>query len=224
MTTPETPAPLIDASRVPKIMPGYHLWDFWPVMEWDESARIARIDGWYVVIPLTEPADLVPEARHDVATHRMLVSPDGMTWRDGGAVYLPGTALGSRRWAASAYYDENAKCLMTYYTAAGRSESAGLSFEQWLAMTDAAVTVTGAGLAVSDWSAHRVILEADGEWYGSTFDTSAQPGMIDAFSEPKKCQLAHFGGTVAPTLTIALDGARTRLAGEEYGLVLEPDA
>jgi levansucrase len=45
--------------------------------------------------------------------------------------------------------------------------------------------------------------------------------VADVTREPVAYQLAHFGGTVAPTLTIALEGDRTRIVGEEYGLILE---
>ncbi len=184
--TPQTTVPLIDPARVPKIMPGYHVWDFWPVMDWHETTQVVRIDGWYVVIALTAPASLLPESRHDVACHRYLVSRDGDVWTDAGDLYPEGSALGSRQWAASAYYDASRRRLTTYYTAAGDRDGSRPHFEQRLAMTGARVTVTDGGPRFDDWGEHRIILEADRTWYGADFGVDAAPGMIDAFRDPQR--------------------------------------
>ncbi len=211
--SPETTVPLIDPARISKIMPGYHIWDFWPVMTWDDPTRVARIDGWYVVIALTAPASLLPEARHDVATHRYLVSRDGKEWSDAGDLYPQRSALGSRQWAASAYYDASRKRLTTYYTAAGRQDSVDISFEQRIAMTDARVEISERGPRFTGWSDHRVILEPDGVWYGASFDSGAGPGMIDAFRDPQRFrdprdnrEYLLFTGTLADS-TSEYDGA-----------------
>jgi levansucrase len=191
--SPETTVPLIDATRLPRIMPGFHLWDFWPVMEWADPTRVARIDGWQVVIALTAPDDLLPEARHDVATHRALVSREGRAWTDIGDLYPPGAALGTRQWAGSACYDADRRRLVTWHTAAGRAGDAVVSYEQRIAMADAAVTVTGDGPRFDDWSDHRVVLDADGALYRRTGAGSAQPGMIDAFRDPQRFRDPHDG-------------------------------
>jgi levansucrase len=115
---PELVAPLIDRDQVEAVMPGYWVWDWWAVRDRDNN--LARIDGWYMMIALTAPDDLLPGQRHDQAEHRYAVSRDGSLWQDAGPIYPDGTTLGSRQWAGSAVYDTETGLLTTYYTAAGR--------------------------------------------------------------------------------------------------------
>lgn len=101
-----------------KIMPGYWVWDSWPVLERDGS--LAVINGHYVIISLTAPDTILPGKRHDVATWRYMYSSNGRDWTDGGDVFPEGDALGSRQWAGSAIYDPDENRVTFFYTAAGQ--------------------------------------------------------------------------------------------------------
>lgn len=100
-----------------KIMPGYWVWDSWPVLLRDGS--IATINGHYVIIALAVPETVLPPQRHDVARWRYLYSSDGRDWIDGGDVFPPGSALGSRQWSGSTIYDPETDVLTCFYTATG---------------------------------------------------------------------------------------------------------
>lgn len=100
-----------------KIMPGFWVWDSWPILERDGS--LAVINGHYVIISLTAPDTILPGKRHDVATWRYMISADGRTWTDAGDVFPEGDALGSRQWAGSAIYEPDTNRVFFFYTAAG---------------------------------------------------------------------------------------------------------
>jgi hypothetical protein len=110
--------PVIDAALADeRVSPDHWVWDWWPVR--DRDGEVADIDGWNIAIALAAPADILPGKRHDVATHRYLLSDDGgRTWTDGGELF-PGELLGTRQWAGSAMFDEETDTLYAFYTAAG---------------------------------------------------------------------------------------------------------
>jgi levansucrase len=113
--------PVIDAALADeRVSPDHWVWDWWPVR--DRDGEVAEIDGWNIAIALSAPADLLPGKRHDVATHRYLLSDDGgQSWSDGGELF-PGELLGSRQWAGSAMFDADTDTLYAFYTAAGEAD------------------------------------------------------------------------------------------------------
>lgn len=217
-------APVIDPDGVTKVMPGYHLWDWWPVRLPD--GNVAVIDGWRVFMGLTAPDNVIPGKRHDIAEYRYLVSRDGQNWTDGGPVFGDETeVLGSRQWAGSALYDPDANRITVFYTAAGEGgeqfpedatvppesgadetptpaptntpssgqgtpaaegspTTAGISYEQRIAMASADVVTSDQGVQFQNWSEHRIILQGDDQHYVNTAGTTGGAGNIDAFRDP----------------------------------------
>jgi levansucrase len=105
-----------------KTLPGYHIWDTWPVRRLD--GRVAVIDGYSLLIHLSVPDSVLPGKRHDIAQLRWSYSKDGKDWTLGGLLFpeqtgvIPGVVLGSRNWAGSAVVGRDGK-LYVFYTATG---------------------------------------------------------------------------------------------------------
>ena len=105
-----------------RTLPGYHIWDTWPVRQLD--GRVAVINGYSVLIHLSVPDTVLPGKRHDIAQLRWSYSKDGKNWKLGGLLFpnqsgvIPGVVLGSRNWAGSAVVGRDGK-LYVFYTATG---------------------------------------------------------------------------------------------------------
>ncbi|HSL57378.1 MAG TPA: glycoside hydrolase family 68 protein [Acidimicrobiales bacterium] len=117
----DTTIPLIDPTLADdRVIDDLWLWDWWPVR--DRDGEVADFDGWQVAIALSAPSDVLPGKRHDIATHRYLITDDGgVTWQDGGDLFADSEPLGSRQWAGSAMYDDATGELFAFYTAAGEA-------------------------------------------------------------------------------------------------------
>ncbi len=156
-----------------QILPGYWLWDTWPVRTPDGA--IARIGEWYVLVSLTAPDSLLPGQRHGEAELRYLVSRDGEDWQLGARLFTDGDAQGNAQWAGSTVYEPGTNRITVFYTAlgfdnagadddgtAGESRQAS---DQRLVMVQGTATASSSGVALTDWGAHQVILEPGGKYY-----------------------------------------------------------
>lgn len=114
--------PVIDVAIADdRVTPEHWVWDWWPVR--DRDGDVADFDGMSIAIALSAPDDVLPGKRHDIATHRYLLSDDGgRTWTDGGDLFPDEGLLGTRQWAGSAMFDEETNTLYAFYTAAGDEE------------------------------------------------------------------------------------------------------
>lgn len=108
-----------------RTLPGYHIWDSWPVRNLD--ATVADVDGYTVFVHLSVPEDVVPGKRHDIAQLRYSYTNDGQNYTLGGLLFpgmhegvVEGVVLGSRNWAGSAVVTEEGE-LYVYYTATGEA-------------------------------------------------------------------------------------------------------
>lgn len=174
--------PVITELPRPKTMPGYWIWDTWPVLTRDNVP--ARINGHYVLISLTAPDSILPGKRHDIAKYRYLISTDGKSWRDMGNLFVEGAALGSRQWAGSTIYDAATRKLTVFYTATGERGETRLSYTQRMAMSSATL-VTGMDTTVrfGQWAPHKVILTPDLKYYAQSTGTDTK-GIVFAFRDP----------------------------------------
>jgi hypothetical protein len=183
--------PLIDAALAEeRVAPDHWVWDWWPVR--DRDGQVADIDGWYIAIALSAPADLLPGKRHDVATHRYLLSDDGgRTWIDGGEVFS-GDLLGSRQWAGSAMFDEETDTLYAFYTAAGEEDETAsddrTESDAATETTDAAATTTtdaasGATTTTTDAASGATTTTTDAASRATTTDTTTTTANEDATTE-----------------------------------------
>jgi levansucrase len=51
-----------------KTLPGFHVWDTWPVRDLDTT--VATVDGYSMLIHLSVPETILPGKRHDIAQLR----------------------------------------------------------------------------------------------------------------------------------------------------------
>jgi levansucrase len=119
--------PVIDFNSFPrgdqKTLPGYHIWDTWPVRNLDTT--VADVDGYRMFIHLSVPDTVLPGKRHDIAQLRYSYSRDGINYTLGGLLFpnatggqVEGVELGSRNWAGSAIITDDNR-VYVYYTATG---------------------------------------------------------------------------------------------------------
>jgi levansucrase len=108
-----------------RTLPGYHIWDSWPVRNLDTT--VATVDGYSVFIHLSVPEDVVPGKRHDIAQLRYSYTNDGENYTLGGLLFpgmhegvVEGVVLGSRNWAGSAVLTQDNE-LYVFYTATGEA-------------------------------------------------------------------------------------------------------
>lgn len=176
--TPQTTIPVMPAPEH-LFSEDYVLWDAWPIR--DRDGQIALIDGHAVLVSLTAERGDFDTEFYTRATWRYWTRAQGGAWEYGGPVFPQGTALGSRQWAGSAMYDADTGKVHFFYTAVGQLTGGSPddvaphgpqhpgygrpSTVQRMALATATVGTSDGALRFTDFSDHRIILEADGKIY-----------------------------------------------------------
>ncbi len=162
---PATTAPPI-LGPVPPALPGYDLWDMWPIQE--EDGATALFDGRELWMGLTAPALGHPEERHDVARIRLLALDEGK-WVDLGDQFPDGASPGSREWSGTALRRADGT-VSVFYTAAGFRGEERPTFVQRVFEAREGV--------------HREIVRSGGEFFLPADEREGGPGKIRAFRDP----------------------------------------
>ncbi|WP_309611294.1 glycoside hydrolase family 68 protein [Sphingomonas sp.] len=178
---PIATAPAIDRASVRPILPGFDLWDYWPVQERD--GRTASIAGGTLQMLLCAPVVGDPEVRHAIARIRLMHECDGR-WRDLGNLLPNGFSPGSREWSGSANVDESHEQVTLYFTAAGQRGETSTSFDQRLFETSASLAVTDGTPRLGLWSNPAESVAADGRVYATDMTGGGAIGTIKAFRDP----------------------------------------
>ena len=160
---------------------------------------------------------------------RYFYSREGRDWQLGGPVFVPGTAKGSRQWAASAVWDDEAEEIFMFYTATGqsgnptdpRADGIDISYEQRLALAEGpSIETTETGVDIVGIWDHEIILTADGEYYQN--QEQAGEDIIYAFRDPyyvedpeSGCQYLIFEGNT-PTDPAETDCEAKALDSGDY--------
>jgi len=176
-----TTAPRIDPATVRAAIPGWYLWDPWPVM--GQDGRLASFDERILWMALSAPDHLHPDERHHVASLRAALAEPFGTWHDAGPVFTDGRAIGSRQWAGSAVYDAADGRLTVFYTAAGTTASPR-SFEQNIVVSQGSVAIERDRAVFDGFERHEAAVVSDGLHYRHTTGGRQQPGFADAFRDP----------------------------------------
>ncbi len=173
-----------------QLMPGYWIWDSWPLRNRDGS--IASLNGWKIWMSLTAEDSLLPGQRHDTARIRYLASRDGINWKPMGLVFPIANAYGSRNWASDAIFLPETQEIVMLYTATGeRDENCRangerslcdkpITYTQKIAWAKGKVVVNDQGVNFTDWQ-HKLLLEPDGRLYQTPEQTG---GQLYAFRDP----------------------------------------
>ncbi len=175
--------PVVGPTDVAPVLPGFDLWDLWPVQTVD--GLTADFDGWSVWMILSAPILPNPDDRHDIARIRMMTEKAG-AWRDCGYLYPDDLCPGSREWAGSALYDPEHSRLISFHTAAGR-RGAKPTFEQRIFQASATFNVSDGIATTVDWSLPTECFQSDGNRYVRVDQEQGIPGQIKGFRDP-----AHF--------------------------------
>lgn len=177
---PATYAPVIIPESVVPVLPGYHLWDLWPLRL--PGGEMADANGAEVWMALSAPARLAPGERHNLARIRVFTRQDGK-WTDLGLLFPEGASNGSREWAGCARLDPRLEEVTVCYTAAGIAGEPEPSFVQRIFTARARLETTPSTRFV-DWSGHQEMV-TPGEHYRSTVtQLVGEPGFIKAFRDP----------------------------------------
>jgi len=176
--------PLIHADDARPILPGYDLWDCWPLQH--EDGRTATIDGSRFWFFLSAPCFPDPGQRHLAARIRLL-RQTGREWHDCGPALPDGGGLGHAEWAGSAVLHDDGVSVSLFYTASGSADGPG--FQQKLVVSHGQLGANGPG----GWSATREIVAADGACYTRVDAAGGEPGKIKAFRDPAWFRDPHTG-------------------------------
>lgn len=171
----------IDASSVKPILPGYDLWDYWPIQERD--GRTAEIAGGSLQMLLSAPALPDPDQRHAIARIR-LMHQTSFEWRDLGNLLPDNFAPGSREWSGSAIISEAHDKVTLYFTSVGHRGETETNFDQHLFETTATLTLHNGVPKLGDWSPPVECVAADGVIYMRDMVGGGEIGTIKAFRDP----------------------------------------
>jgi len=174
-------APCIVAGQVERILPGFDLWDYWPVQELD--GRTAPIADGTLYMLLSAPILPDPDGRHAVARIRLMYERRG-AWRDLGNLLPDRFSPGSREWSGSAFVDRDRHAVTLYFTAAGRRGEASLGFEQRIFETRATLSITNDVPQLANWSPPIELFRPDAARYAADMTGGGAIGTIKAFRDP----------------------------------------
>jgi levansucrase len=173
--------PLIEPHAHQPILPGFDLWDYWPVQERD--GRTAKIGGGTLFMFLSAPVLPDPEQRHEIARIRLMhETPTG--WHNLGNLLPDSLSPGSREWSGSAIVSETHDHLTLYFTAAGHRGEAGKAFDQRLFETRATLSIADGIPLLCDWSPPVESVVADGWVYTRDMAGGGEIGTIKAYRDP----------------------------------------
>lgn len=176
--------PLVDGKALHHPLPGFDLWDLWPLQLVDGSTAV--VDGWTLWFVLSAPAGEDPEARHDIVRIRLMAERDGQ-WRDHGNALPDDLNPGSREWAGSSLYDPETSAVTLYWTPSGLRGEEPRTFTQRMFETTGTLTGDAAAFTIAGWSAPREIAGGPIPHYVLVTASEGVPGMIKGFRDP-----AHF--------------------------------
>lgn len=173
--------PIVSASDIVDVLPGFQLWDSWTIDAPDGSP--IAFDGWRGWVIMCAPRDIHPDLRHDIARLRLMIERGG-TWVDCGYLLPDDLNPGSREWAGSAVYDAQTQRLTLFYTVTGRRGDNGKSFEQRLFQAQAKLDFADGQLRASNWSAPAENIVADDVDYIRVTRGTGKAGFIKGFRDP----------------------------------------
>lgn len=177
-TAPVPAIPVIGAGDVRPLIPGFDLWDSWPVQH--RNGSLANLGGAVLWMMLSARALPDPALRHGEARIRLIAQVDD-GWIDCGNALPDGLAPGTREWAGSVVLDDDGRTVILYFTATGRPGEP-FSFEQRLFETTG--TLRTDNRAIESWSVPVEIVASDRDHYVDTRTTQGGAGLIKGFRDP----------------------------------------
>ena len=174
-------APGFTAAVVPDVLPGFEVWDHWPVLT--TAGALAESAGGLLVIALVAPASPDPEDRHGVARLRLFHRTQA-GWRDLGPVFREDDAPGSRQWSGSAVLSDSADAVRLFFTGVGMRGEHFPSVTQRLFEASASLSVIDDTPQLGAWSTPVECVRPDGVYYETDMTGGGAIGTIKAFRDP----------------------------------------
>lgn len=137
--TAATTFPPFENGKVQILLPGYHVWDNWFVM--NEQNQVADVLGYKVIIALVRPIDDAESANARIA---YFFSEDGVHYQHGGNLFEHKLFADCQEWSGSTILRNDGK-LQTFYTIAKGTELYG----NWQTMQRFATAIQEVSLASS---------------------------------------------------------------------------
>lgn len=169
--------PLINGAEASPILPGYDLWDCWPLQH--EDGATVQIDGTQYWFFLSSPRFDDPSERHLNAKIRVMALRNER-WSDQGCTLEDTISPGHAEWAGSSVLHEDSTSISLFFTASGYRDR-GPGFEQRIFACQGTLEK---GFGPGKWQAAEELIEADGEIYSPANVSEGAPGMIKAFRDP----------------------------------------
>ena len=173
--------PRIERVGLTSPLPGYDLWDMWPVQTLDGD--VALFGGWTLWCILSTPCGPDPDERHHSARIRLISEQDSV-WRDHGNALPEHLNPGSREWAGSAIFDEEHSLLTLYFTAAGEAGETAISFAQRLFSVATKLHYQNSAVSLGLWSSPVECVVSDDRQYLKVGRDEGRPGFIKGFRDP----------------------------------------
>lgn len=162
--TPFNTFPAFDVLRLRPLIPDYHVWDSWFVM--DETGHVANVLGYRILIALTRPV----HDRHGTGERiAYFYSKDGHNYYPGGFLFAEKIYHDIREWSGSTILREDG-LLQTFYTIAKGEKVSGIwQTSQRFATAIQSVRLQGNGdntrLIIEPEQTHVMLIEPDGLLY-----------------------------------------------------------
>ncbi len=176
---PETPVLGVDA--IHDILPGYYLWDIWPVQT--DLGDIAPVAGGTLWVMLSAPRLCDPDARHFAARMRLIFRQSG-EWHDCGPLLPEGFSIGKREWSGSTRVDIATGEVTLWYTVSGRNGAPEPDFEQRLFQTVGRLDTSGELPIIAEWRDLHESVQNEGQYYANLAEAQGVPGKIKGFRDP----------------------------------------
>lgn len=193
-------APAIGRGQLADVLPGWDVWDHWPVQTRDGSS--ATVAGGALIFALAAPRGDDPDERHGLA-RLWLFHATGAGWRPLGPAFGDQQMPGSRHWSGSAVREPNGEVRL-FFTAVGEHGEAAPGMMQQLFETRAALRTEGGVPALGRWQPAAECVRPDGVQYQRELAGGGAIGTIKAFRDPYLLSVAGsdwllFAGSDATT-------------------------
>lgn len=172
--------PLFDLGMIHPLLPGYHVWDSWIVL--DENGQRARVLGFQVLIALVYPLHQNGDNRERIA---YFYTEDNCHYQFGGFLFNQPIYPNAREWSGSTILRQDGY-LQTFYTAvSGILVNQIFQTKQQIATAIQSVHRNGSVLIIDNPIKHLLLAVPDGRLY----ETPQQSSQIEN-SYPNSHQLS----------------------------------
>ena len=171
---PTNTVPPFDVSKLKPLLPNYHVWDNWFIL--DEEGNIANVLGVTVLVALIRPIDAGSGDGERIA---YFYSEDGIHYKIGGMLFSKQLFDGVREWSGSTIL-RNDGSIQTFYTLAEGKEFKGIwqTTQRFATAIQTPSRDPNGRFSIADPSYHELFKEPDGELYETAEQASRREELL----------------------------------------------